>query len=154
MSQISIHFRQPVRTLGIVAVTCCVLSVIYIGSTAAFNALISMPLIALYLSYAIPILFHMFQKLNGSTFRPGSFNMGIVPGVIVNATAVAYIIYIIIFAALPTALPVTAANMNYAGPLVLAVILVAAADWRVSGRRRFSLLSADSQGSESSTTLG
>lgn len=71
--------------------------------------------------------------------------MGFILGIMVNATAVAYIIYIIIFAALPTAFPVTGVDMNYAGPLVLAVILITAADWCVSGRRRFTLFRMHSQ---------
>lgn len=43
------------------------------------------------------------------------------------------------FVALPTIMPVTAANMNYAGPLVLAVAVLAVCDWVLSGRKRFKL---------------
>jgi len=37
----------------------------------------------------------------------------------------------------PTMLPVTGSNMNYAGPILLAVIFGAIADWVISGHKRF-----------------
>ena len=36
-------------------------------------------------------------------------------------------------------MPVTAVNMNYAGPIMGAVILFALADWTVNGRKRFTV---------------
>jgi len=48
-----------------------------------------------------------------------------------------YILFVLSFVALPVIKPVTAANMNYAGPLVLAVIVVALTDWCITGRKRF-----------------
>lgn len=50
-----------------------------------------------------------------------------------------YILYVLSFVALPTLIPVSASNMNYAGPLVLAVALIAICDWFISGRTRFKL---------------
>jgi choline transport protein len=111
---------------------------ISIGNTTAFNAMISIPLIALYISYGIPVAFLLVLKLRGRAPGPRPFRFRRA-GVFVNAAAVAYIVYVLSFAALPTVLPVTSANMNYAGPLVLAVMLAAGADWCVSGRRRFKL---------------
>lgn len=134
--QISPHFNQPLRALFLVIAVCCILSMISIGSTTAFNAMISLPLMALYISYGIPVAFLLTMKLRGRAPRLGPFYLRH-GGVFVNALAVAYILYVLSFAALPTVLPVTSANMNYAGPLVLAVMLAAAADWCLSGRRRF-----------------
>ena len=56
-----------------------------------------------------------------------------------NAVALVYILYIISFAGLPTMMPVTKDNMNYAGPMMLAIIFIALADWCISGRKRFRL---------------
>lgn len=129
---------MPVRSLILVVVICCLLSVINIGSTTAFNALISLPLISLYISYVIPIHFLLLRKLRGRTPKLGPFNLGRL-GIAVNLIAVLYIVYVLCFVALPTIMPVSASNMNYAGPLVLAVAVIAICDWVVSGRKRFKL---------------
>ena len=150
---------MPIHALCLVAAVCCLLSIIStpstrwdyvncrenanspfidIGSATAFNALISLPLTSLYISYCIPILFLLIRKLRNRTLALGPFNLGRY-GIAVNAIAVAYILYVSSFVALPTIMPVTAANMDYAGPLTLAVALIAVGDWVASGRRRFKL---------------
>ena len=68
----------------------------------------------------------------------GPFNLGRW-GIPVNTIAALYIIYVLSFVALPTIMPVNASTMNYAGPLVLAVAIIAASDWFISGRKRFRL---------------
>jgi len=136
--QVSIRWHMPIRGLMLVAIICCLLSIINIGSTTAFNALISLPLIALYISYVIPIAFLLLRKLRGRTPELGPFNLGRW-GIAVNSIAVLYIVYVLSFVALPTIMPVSASNMNYAGPLVLAVALLALGDWAVSGRKRFKI---------------
>src|ERR1700730_16139418 len=47
----------PINALLLVGAICCLLALINIGSSTAFNALISLPTIALYISYFIPIFF-------------------------------------------------------------------------------------------------
>jgi LPXTG-motif cell wall-anchored protein len=42
----------------------------------------------------------------------------------------------------PQLLPVTGSNMNYAGPLLGAVILGALLDWIISGHKRFQVPTA------------
>jgi choline transport protein len=98
--------------------------------------LVSLPLIALYISYFIPTLFILIRKLQGRHPQYGPFKLGRW-GIPINLFAVVYLLFVLCFIALPTILPVTADNMNYAGPLVLAVIILALSDWVISGRRRF-----------------
>jgi choline transport protein len=117
-------------------VICALLAIINIGSNTAFNALVSLPLIALYISYFIPTLFILIRKLQGRHPQYGPFKLGRW-GILINLFAIIYILFVLSFVALPTILPVMAVNMNYAGPLVLAVILIALLDWVISGRHRF-----------------
>ncbi|KAF2997018.1 hypothetical protein E8E14_004973 [Neopestalotiopsis sp. 37M] len=135
---ISDRFKQPLRALLLLTSVCVILCMISIASTTAFNAMISLPLIGLYISYGIPVGFLLILRLRNRVPELGPFSLGSF-GILVNALAVAYILYVLSFAALPTVLPVSSENMNYAGPLVLAVMLAAVADWFVSGRRRFKL---------------
>jgi choline transport protein len=121
-----------------VGVICCLLALIYIGSTTAFSALISLPLITLYISYMIPIAFLLLRKVRGQHPQYGPFKLGRW-GIPINLYSVLYILYVLSFIPLPTILPVTALNMNYAGPLTLAVIILALMDWFLSGRFRFEI---------------
>jgi choline transport protein len=121
-----------------VGVVCCLLALIYIGSTTAFSALISLPLITLYISYMIPIAFLLLRKVRGQHPQYGPFKLGRW-GIPINLYSVLYILYVLSFVPLPTILPVTALNMNYAGPLALAVIILALMDWFLSGRFRFEI---------------
>ena len=136
VQQLHPKMEIPLNALNLVGVICALLAIINIGSTTAFNALVSLPLIALYISYFIPILFILIRKLQGRHPQYGPFKLGHW-GIPINLFAVLYILFVLSFVALPTIKPVTAANMNYAGPLVLAVIIIALADWVISGRKRF-----------------
>jgi hypothetical protein len=78
----------------------------------------------------------MIRKLQGRHPKYGPFRLGRW-GIPINLLAVLYILYIVSMAALPPFMPVTAGNMNYAGPLLLLVIAFALADWFISGRHRF-----------------
>jgi amino acid transporter len=117
-------------------VICCLLALINIPSATAFNALISLPTIALYISYGIPILFVLIRKLQGRHPVYGPFKLGRW-GIPINLFSLVYIVYILIFLPFPTVLPVDASTINYAGPLVGAVICIAIGDWFISGKHRF-----------------
>jgi len=100
-------------------------------------------LLTLYISYVIPIIFLLLRKVRGRHPQYGPFKLGRW-GIPVNLFAVVYILYVLCFIPLPTILPATALNMIYAGPLVLAVILLAVillalAHWVFSGRFRFQI---------------
>ncbi len=128
--------KIPINALILVGMICCLLAVINIGSSTAFNALISLPTIALYISYFIPIFFLVIRKLQNRHPQYGPFKLGSY-GLPINLFALVYILYILTFLPFPTILPVIASNMNYAGPLVGAIIVIALCDWFISGKRRF-----------------
>lgn len=128
---------MPLNALILVAICVALLALINIGSTAAFNAFISLTALALYVSYILPILFLLWRRIS----RPksivwGPFRLGKY-GVPLNLLALCYVLFLVAWMPLPTILPVDANNMNYAGPLFAAVILGALLDWVISGRKRF-----------------
>ena len=98
----------------------------------------------LYVSYVIPIIFVLIRKLQGRHPAYGPFSLGRF-GIPINIFAIAYGIYIIVFTPLPIGLPVTAENMNYAGPILGFVILLAFVDYFVSGRKRFILPKSETE---------
>ncbi|KAF2192733.1 amino acid transporter [Zopfia rhizophila CBS 207.26] len=133
--------KMPLNTLMLIGACLCILALINIGSSTAFNAFISLPALALYISYFFPIFFLFIRRLSRSHPAPiawGPFKLGRL-GPFINLAAMCYIIFIVIWMPFPTALPVDGLNMNYAGPLVGAVIVGALLDWIISGRKRFQI---------------
>jgi len=128
--------RLPLNALALVVVISFLLAIIYIGSSAAFNAIISLQAMALCISYMPPISFLALRRIRGTAPEPGPFTMGRW-GLITNLLAVAYLIFVVIWMPFPQELPVTASNMNYAGPIIGAIILGALLDWFISGHKRF-----------------
>ncbi|KAK1983963.1 amino acid/polyamine transporter I [Colletotrichum cereale] len=131
-------FRLPVNALLLIVAIVTCLSLIYIASATAFNALISLQALALHVSYLFPILFLLLRKLRGPPPPYGSFKLGRA-GIPVNVFALCYIVYVVLWMPFPQVLPVTKDNMNYAGPIFGAVLVGALVDWFVSGRKRFQM---------------
>ncbi|EAT87008.1 hypothetical protein SNOG_05944 [Parastagonospora nodorum SN15] len=130
--------RLPVNALLLVGTIVTCLSLIYIASVTAFNALISLQAIAIHISYFFPILFILLRKLRGPTPPYGPFKMG-PTGVPVNIFALCYIVYVVLWMPFPQILPVTKDNMNYAGPIFCAVVLGALGHWFIRARKTFRL---------------
>lgn len=126
----------PLNALLLVGFVDGCLALINIGSATAFNALVSLPTIALYVSYIVPISLILYRKVTGMYVKYGPWHMGSY-GIAVNTFAIVYIIYVVIWTPWPQLLPVTASTLNYSGPILLAVITFALADWFTTGKKRF-----------------
>ncbi|ORX99961.1 amino acid/polyamine transporter I [Clohesyomyces aquaticus] len=128
----------PLNALLLIGGVVTLLSLIYIASATAFNALIALQSMGLYCSYLFPIFFMLLRRLRGPPPPYGPFNLGRW-GIPTNVTALCYIIFVVIWMPFPQLLPVTKDNMNYAGPIFGAVVLLALLDWTFSGRKRFEM---------------
>jgi amino acid transporter len=133
--------KMPLNALFLIGACICLLATINAGSSTAFNALISLPALGLYISYFFPIFFLFWRRLSRNHPTPipwGPFKLGIY-GPFINLGAMLYIIFIVIWMPFPAFLPVDGLTMNYSGPILAAVILGALADWVISGRKRFQI---------------
>jgi choline transport protein len=105
----------PVRMCVLVTVLQGLLGILYVVNTTAFNALLSMAILGMYASYALPVVF----KLHNDCLAPANrlpvawFNMGRA-GRYVNVAALLWSFVAMLFSVFPTAQPVSAGNMNYA----------------------------------------
>jgi len=124
------------NALILACVISALVAIIYIGSSTAFNAIISLQAMALCVSYVPPITFLALRRIFGNAPQPGPFTMGRA-GLVINLLAITYLIFVVIWMPFPQELPVSGTNMNYAGPLFGAVILIALLDWVISGHKRF-----------------
>ncbi|ETN41421.1 uncharacterized protein HMPREF1541_03356 [Cyphellophora europaea CBS 101466] len=136
-----VHPRHlvPVRAVWFSCLVVALLSLLNVGSTAAFGAITSLSSMALYFSYAIAISSMLFARWTSTRsggnepLELGEWNLGSY-GVYINAYALVHTVYMWVWLPLPQTLPVTAENMNYAGPIFVAVLLFALGSWFLRAR--------------------
>lgn len=127
---------MPLNALALMSTICFILALVYIGSATAYNAIISLSAIGLHISYVIPITFMLLKKLRGQHLAYGPFNLGRW-GIPVNVFSLTYLIFVIIWMPFPSFTPVTRYTMNYAGPVLIIILIGALMDWKLSGHKRF-----------------
>ena len=109
------------------------LGLINLGSSSAFLAFVSVGVVSLAVSYGIPIaisLFHRRREVNAARWT-----MGRAIGPVVNIVAIAFILFELVLFSMPTALPVTAASMNYAIVVFVGFMALSAVWYGVYARK-------------------
>ncbi|KAG1733499.1 amino acid permease-domain-containing protein [Suillus lakei] len=87
------------------------LGLVYLGSSAAFNAFAGVAVMCLGASYAMPVaisLMNARKDMHDAPFNLGRF------GTVINAVAVLWIMFAIVLFSMPAVIPVTRWSMNYA----------------------------------------
>lgn len=140
------------NAVGITTTISALLALIGIGSSVAFNDIISISVVGLYASYLVATILLMWRRATGSirpaseasiestivnapnsTLNWGPFKMPHVIGALVNCVAIAYMIIVFLFSFWPPALPVGPASMNYACLVFGATVLLSIAWYVVHG---------------------
>lgn len=133
-SYVDNRYKVPVRALWLPVVITGLLSLINIGSSAAFGAFISLSSMAMFSSYFIAIAVMLHARLSKEGVQLGEWNLGRF-GIPVNIFALVYSAYIFVFMPWPSYLPVTAVNMNYSSPIWAFAILFSIGSWWAWGKR-------------------
>jgi amino acid transporter len=116
----------PVWALVLTTVVQMLLGLINLGSSSAFTAFVSVGVIALAVSYAIPIAISLLWDRRVGVSH-AKWNCGPVFGPIVNVVAIVWIAFEVVLFSMPTVLPVTAISMNYASVVLVGFMAMAAA---------------------------
>ncbi|TDL26914.1 APC amino acid permease [Rickenella mellea] len=108
-----------------------------LASPVAANAIFALTAMALDLSYIIPIFLRRFYRKHPEViFKPGPFYMGDgLLGWAANITCILWTLFVSVIFALPTVLPVTKTNMNYAAVITSSVIILSGI-WYILGAHR------------------
>ncbi|UPL00132.1 hypothetical protein LCI18_011066 [Fusarium solani-melongenae] len=144
LSKVDKRLQIPVNAVFATAAIQAALGLIYLGSVTAFNALLSMAVIGMYLSYLLPILYMI-----GYGRRPGMnkvhryFRLPNSLGMVVNLVSCTWIVLVIIFSTFPPVLPVTAQTMNYSSVVFTGWILFGAVYYWLYGRHKFEVPMSD-----------
>ncbi|KAJ5407665.1 Amino acid/polyamine transporter I [Penicillium cosmopolitanum] len=134
-AQVHPTLNCPVRaTCAMSALVTC-LGCIYVGSTTAFQALISSFIVLSTLSYFGAILPHVLTGRRNIV--PGPFFMGRKLGMAVNILSLAYILVTVVFFCFPQVMPVSAQNMNYTSVITVGLMTLVSIWWFIRGRTQY-----------------
>ncbi|KAL3963584.1 hypothetical protein ACCO45_000588 [Purpureocillium lilacinum] len=156
LSHVHPKLQIPVRSVVVVTVLQGILGFIYLGNSTAFNAILSMAIISMYLSYILPIIYMLLYgrgKLRKRDFGP--FRLGRVLGIIMNVVGIAWMLVVMVFSTFPTIMPVTAENMNYSIVVLVGWTAFGVAYYVLWGKHKFEMPMVDVEVIQvSNVTLG
>ncbi|KAJ4818103.1 Amino-acid permease BAT1-like protein [Rhynchospora pubera] len=102
-----------------------------LGSEVAFQAMVSIATIGLYISYALPIFFRV--TLGRKSFVSGPFHLGKF-SCLIGWIAVIWVALITVLFSLPVAYPVTKDTLNYTPVAVGGLLVLCLGSWVVNAR--------------------
>ncbi|KAF8951281.1 APC amino acid permease [Flammula alnicola] len=129
--------QTPLRAICLTTVVSVLPGLLDLASPVAANAIFSLTAMALDLSYIIPIFCRrVFHSHPDVMFKPGPFYMGDGwLGVACNTACILWTLFVCVIFSLPTIMPVTKDNMNYASVITVGVMVLAFA-WYILGAHR------------------
>lgn len=136
IAQVEPNTHLPLYSIGLSAVISMLLGLINIGSSVAFNAIVSLVVAAYFGSYMIPISIVIYKRVTGAHLQMGPWNMGRW-GLAVNVFSMAWLILTWLFSFFPIAVPVTPSSMNWSSTLWGALMIFGVAWYFAYQRKRF-----------------
>ncbi|PVH95857.1 amino acid permease [Periconia macrospinosa] len=126
---------QPLNALLVTTALTIIFGFIFLGSSSAFNALISASVVALGVSYAMPVAINLMR--GRKMLPPRAFVLPTAFAWFANILGVVYVIVTTVLFLFPPELPVTGSNMNYCIVAFAIIIVISTVQWFVDGRKNF-----------------
>lgn len=133
--QVNEKLGVPLNSMMLSMVVQLVLGLIYLGSSAAFNAFNGSGVIFLTLSYVIPVAISFFS--GRKSLSAGKYDLGLF-GAFCNVISIAWCLFAIPLFSMPSALPVTLSSMNYASVVFVGGLAISFAWYYIRGRKSYS----------------
>ncbi|KAJ8758528.1 hypothetical protein K2173_000249 [Erythroxylum novogranatense] len=124
----------PINAVWLSACISFCMALTYLGSAVAFQAMVSIATIGLYIAYALPTFFRV--TLARKSFVPGPFNLGRY-SIPVGWVAVIWVATISVLFSLPVAYPITNETLNYTPVAVGGLLILIISSWILSARHWF-----------------
>ncbi|KAF9892832.1 hypothetical protein FE257_000421 [Aspergillus nanangensis] len=134
-SKVHPKLKVPLNALYLTNACVIIFGLVFLGSSSAFNAIISSSVVMLDLSYGIPILVNCVRGRKMLPERP--FVLSNTVGWIVNMIALAYISLTTVLFLFPPGIPVTGSSMNYCVVAFGIILIISSFQWIVDGRKNF-----------------
>ncbi|KAJ5108587.1 hypothetical protein N7456_005262 [Penicillium angulare] len=110
------------------------LGLLYLGSSTAFNSMMTACISLLYVSYAIPVLCLWYRGRDN--IHHGPFWLGKL-GMAANIVTILWTIFCIVMYSFPSTMPAETSTMNYVCVVYAVVVFIMTVDWFARGRRSF-----------------
>ncbi|KKK27214.1 putative GABA permease [Aspergillus rambellii] len=137
ISKVDPKRKIPVNAIALSSIISCLLSLINIGSSAAFNAIISLNVAASMYTYIISISCVIYRKIwYPDTLPPRRWDMGRV-GLPVNVIGLLYCCFALFWSLWPSELPVTLDNFNWSVVIFVGIFVVSLVMYVVKGRHEY-----------------
>lgn len=134
-NQVSSTFRVPVNAILVVCGFVILLSLISLGSTVAFQAIISLQLVALFATYEVSICTLIWRRLSGLPLPHAKWSLGRY-GLSINIFAAVYGLFAIAFIVLPPVPGVDPQTVNW-GPFIFILVMIVAGLCFVIGAKAY-----------------
>ncbi|KAK0833658.1 hypothetical protein LTR73_001421 [Friedmanniomyces endolithicus] len=131
IAKVSARLNVPVPACIIAFAFVVLISLIALGSSVAFFAIISLQLIALFFTYIVAIGTLIYRRLRGPPLPEHRWSLGRA-GLAINVFAFLYGLFALAFIVLPSTPTVTGATMNW-GPVMFAGVMIFALVYYFAG---------------------
>ncbi|KAK7045423.1 polyamine transporter tpo5 [Paramarasmius palmivorus] len=136
ISRMDHKYDIPFNSAYLTAVGAAILCLINLGSSFAFNIIVSLSLLALLSTYTISIGCVLLLRIKGEALPPARWGLGRF-GLPINAFAFLYSVFVIVFSCFPTSPPADLSDANWAPVIWVGVIAFSMATYVVHGKKHF-----------------
>ncbi|KAF2101597.1 amino acid transporter [Rhizodiscina lignyota] len=136
ISAIEMKHHVPFNAVYLASVASGVLCLINLGSTFAFNIIVSLSLLALLSTYMLSIGSVFLRRLKGQYLPPARWSLG-KWGIWVNGFAFFYCGFAIVWACFPGSLPVDTSSANWAPAVWGGVIALSIVTYFLHGKKHY-----------------
>lgn len=137
ISKVNKRFLVPANAVLFTGAFSVLISLIDLGSSDAFNAILSLAAVAQMATYSLSIGCVLYRRVTAPHLLPRtSWSLGRW-GVAVNAIGVAYSTFVWVFMFFPASLPVAANSMNYAVVMFFGVAVISVLYFVVRARMTY-----------------
>ncbi|KAK0443480.1 amino acid transporter [Armillaria borealis] len=130
-ARVSSEKHGPVNAFLLVTVVQLLLGLIYLGSSAAFNAFVGVAVMCLQASYSMPVLISLVNGRDNVKDSPYSLGRW---GWTINSIAVLWTMFEMVLFSMPAVVPVTRVSMNYASVVFVGFATISAVWYTINGR--------------------
>ncbi|KAH8821459.1 GABA permease [Xylogone sp. PMI_703] len=125
----------PVNSVALTCTFTILLSLINIGSNVAFNAIISLQIVALMMTYSCSISCVLYRRIVHPELLPSArWSLG-KWGILVNSVGLAFVTFSFFWSFWPNEVPVNAENFNWSVVLFVSIFMMSLVMYVVRGRK-------------------